>query len=84
MRFNRGANVRFHPARASVRKRLLLEARQSCRDNLTTLSSAFVLDGRSYGRGVGEGRDRGLGGTRVPPVPTGKKTKRKVWRKKRR
>ena len=60
MRLNRGANVRFHLACASVRKHLLLEARQSCRDNFTTLSSAFLLDGRSYGRGAGEGRDRGV------------------------
>ena len=60
MRFNRGANVRFHLACASVCKRLLLEARQSCRDNLPRLSSAFLLHGRSYGRSAGEGRDRGV------------------------
>ena len=84
MRFNRGANVRFHLACASVRKRLLLKARQRCRDNLTRLSSAFLFHRQSYGRRAGEGRGRGVGGTRVPPVPTGKKTKRKVWRKKRR
>jgi hypothetical protein len=32
LRFDRGANVRVHLACASVRKLLLLEARQSCRD----------------------------------------------------
>jgi hypothetical protein len=37
MRFNCGANVRFHLACASVRKNLLLEAHQSCRDNLAFL-----------------------------------------------
>jgi len=33
MRFHRGANVRFHLACASVRKRLLLRVPQRCRDN---------------------------------------------------
>ena len=32
MRFGRGANVHFHLACASVRKHLLLEARQRCRE----------------------------------------------------
>jgi hypothetical protein len=32
MRFNGGANVRFHFACAAVRKHLLLDARQRCRD----------------------------------------------------
>jgi hypothetical protein len=61
MRFNRGANVRFHPAYASVRKHLLLEARQGCRDNFTRLSSGCLFHRRSYGRGAGVGRVRGLG-----------------------
>ena len=34
LRFGRGAKVHFHLACAAVRKLLLLEARQSCRDNL--------------------------------------------------
>ncbi len=37
---------------AAVRKRLVLEARPSCRDNLTRLRSASLLDGRSYCRGA--------------------------------
>jgi hypothetical protein len=41
MHFGRGANVHVHLACASVRKLLLLEARQSCRDNLTKLRSEF-------------------------------------------
>jgi hypothetical protein len=32
VRFGRGANVHFHLACASVRKHLLLQARQRCRD----------------------------------------------------
>jgi len=42
-RFGRGAKVRFHLACASVRKRLLLQACQECRDNLTELSGVFPL-----------------------------------------
>ena len=38
MRFDRGANAGVHLARASMRKHLLLEARQRCRDNLTQSS----------------------------------------------
>jgi len=61
MRFGRGANVHFHLACASVRKHLLLEARQSCRDNSTRLNSVLLLDGKSYGRGTGVGRGLTVG-----------------------
>ncbi len=40
---------------AAVGKHLLLKARPSCRDNFTRLSSAYLLERRSYGRGAGEG-----------------------------
>jgi len=44
MRFGRGANVRFHLAYASVRKHLLLQARQRCRDfHLTRIRRQFVV-----------------------------------------
>jgi hypothetical protein len=68
MRFGRGANVHFHLACASVRKHLLLEPRQSCRDNSTRLSSALFFVGKSYGRGRGLGRGRGVGVIRGPAV----------------
>ena len=71
MRFNRGANVRFHLACASARKHLLLAARLSCRDKLTRFSSAFLLHRQSYGRGIGLGRGRGLGVARGTAVAVG-------------
>ena len=71
MRFNRGANVRFHLACASVRKHLLLEAPQRCRDNLTRFSRAFLLHRQSYGRGIGLGRGRGVGVARGIAVAVG-------------
>ena len=67
MRFNRGADLRFHLACASVRTHLLLKARQSCRDNLTRMRSASLLDSRSYGRGAGGSCIRGLKKSGVKP-----------------
>ena len=60
MRFGRGAKVRFHLACASVRKRLLHETRQSCRDNLQ-MRSAFLFIQETYGRGGGVSRGLGVG-----------------------
>ena len=60
MRSGRGAKVHFHLACASVRKHLLLEARQSCRDNLMRLSGALLLRRQNYGRGGGIGRALGV------------------------
>ena len=42
-RFGRGANVRVHLACASVCKHLLLEARQSCRDNSMRFCNSSLL-----------------------------------------
>ena len=47
---------------AAVRKHLLLEARPSCRDNLTRLlcECVLVVIDKSYGRAVGLGRGLGV------------------------
>jgi hypothetical protein len=60
MRSGRGANVRVHLACASVRKLVLLEARQRCRENSPRISGALLLRRQNYGRGGGIGRALGV------------------------
>ena len=53
MRCTRGANVCFHLACASVRKHLLLDVLQSCRDNLTDSVVRFFFIDKAMGAVAG-------------------------------